>query len=271
MIAVDGEKKVLAHYAAAVSNVQIDGRVFQCGQNLDIFSVKQPGSVQHRLYIKTVNKFFEAFGAQDRLPLLYGFPGKRALRIGQMKLGYGDSIPVWVGIRRVSNRRLIWRKIPERNTCDLESVVRLWERVSQRYRVSITRNKDYIQHRYIDRPDNKYTYILIGGGSGARAWSVLKIGKNLAKLVDLIWDGEDTASLTTLDQEACRLARQAGAKHIRMWLSGDDMAKEVLESAGWEFSEHPNQVLVARSFHPEINSGDFIKRFYYTLGDSDMV
>ncbi|HSC34400.1 MAG TPA: hypothetical protein VLG45_03920 [Thermodesulfobacteriota bacterium] len=111
----------------------------------------------------------------------------------------------------------------------------------------------------------------IGKGEGTSAWAVFKIEKNIAKWVDLIWDGESGDALAALDDEVCRLARRAGAGSIRMWLSGDDKAKDVLKSHGWEFSEHPSQVLVARSFHPEINSGDFIKRFYYTLGDSDMV
>jgi hypothetical protein len=271
MIAIDGEKNVLAHFAATLTDVQIDGRIFRCGQSLDIFGLKRPVSLQHRLYAKTGNKFFDTFGAPDGVPIFYGFPGKRAHRHGRMQIGFGNSVPVWVGTRHVKNRRLIFWKVPERSTCDLESVARLWERVSNRYPVSTIRNTTYLQHRYLDRPDNKYTYLQMGAGSVTKAWSVVKIEKNMANWVDLIWDGESKDAIVALDGEVSGLARRAGAKLISMWISGDDRAKEVLESIGWEFSEHPRQVLASRSFHPEINSGDFIRRFYYTMGDSDMV
>lgn len=271
MVAIGDGKDVLAHFAATLTDVQIDGCVFRCGQSLDIFGLKCQVSLQHRLFAKTGNKFFEAFGAPDTVPIFYGFPGKRAHRHGRLEIGFGNSVPIWVGMKRVKNRRLILKKPPETGACDLESAVRLWERVSNRYPVSTIRDTNYLKHRYLDRPDNDYTYLQMGSGYETKAWSVVKIEKNTAVWVDLVWDGENEDAIAALDYEISRLARRAGAKFISMWISGDDKAKEVLKSIGWEFSEHPSQVLAARSFHPEINSDDFIKRFYYTMGDSDMV
>ena len=271
MVAVDAEKEVLAHFAATLTDVQIDGRVFRCGQSLDIFGLKRRVSLQHKLFAKTGNKFFDNFGAPDTVPIFYGFPGKRAHRHGQLEIGFGNSVPIWVGMKRVKNRRLIFKKTPEAGVFDLESAVKLWERVSTRYPVSTIRDTNYLKHRYLDRPDNNYSYLQFGTGSETKAWSIVKIEKNVAVWADLVWDGESEDAIAALDDKVSRLARRAGAKLISMWISGDDAAKEVLKSIGWEFSEHPRQVLAARSFHPGINSDNFIKRFYYTMGDSDMV
>ena len=90
------------------------------------------------------------------MPLLYGFPGKRALRLGQLKLGYGEPVPIRLWQREVTHRRLIWRKRSPQTAPNLTAFERLWHRAAGRYPVSTIRDASWLKQRYLERPNSPY-------------------------------------------------------------------------------------------------------------------
>jgi hypothetical protein len=57
-----------------------------------------------------------------------------------------------------------------------------------------------------------------------------------------------------------------------LWLRGDDGAKVLLADQGWAMEPHPEDLrMVARAFHPALDLTDIARRFYMTMGDSDLV
>lgn len=271
MVAVDEENHIFAHYAATLVNISVYNKIYNCGQPVDVYSLKQPGSVQHRLYLKTVREFFKTFGAKNKIQLLFGFPSARVLKLGQLKLDYGDPVPVDIGKRTVKNRKLIFKKKPKQIVCNLDRLERLWSRSSYRYPVSVVRDARYIKKRYLDRPNNKYFYLTIDEGDETKVFSVFEFNKSSIKWIDLVWDGEKKQHLLAMDELVEKTTRLAGVRHNEMWIANDTEAEEVFIQRGWEFSPHGDLFLVAMSFHPDLDSNNFINELYFTLGDSDLV
>lgn len=270
MVAVDENDHVFAHYAATLVDITVDGEVYRCGQPVDVYSVKQQGSVQHRLYLKTVKEFFKTFGAEDKIQLLFGFPSARVLKLGQIKLDYGDPVPVIVGNREIKKRRRIFKKIPKNYDCDLDAIEELWHRCSHRYPVSVVRNADYIKKRYLNRPDNRYFYLTIKEGKETKVFSIFEYNRHVIKWIDLIWDGNNAEHLISMDDKIKEVTRLAGVAGNEMWIANDAETKEILIKRGWQFSPHHDLFLVAMSFHSELSSNQFINELYFTLGDSDL-
>ena len=88
------DDELLAHYAGAPVRFQVDGRVWPAVQIVDVFSTPAGRSrfARRGVWVQTVEAFFAAFGTSGRYPLLFGFPGLRALRLGVLQLGY-DALP----------------------------------------------------------------------------------------------------------------------------------------------------------------------------------
>jgi len=271
MVAVDEKNSVFAHYAATFVDIVVNGKVYKCGQPVDVYSVKQKGSVQHRLYLKTVREFFKTFGAKDKIHLLFGFPSARVLKLGQIKLDYGDPVPVIVGKRAIKNRRRIFKKRPKNYNCNLHAIEELWARSSHRYPVSVIRNANYIKRRYLERPKNKYFFLTIEDGEEIKVFSVFEYNKFSIKWIDLIWDGDDREHLIAMDELVEKVTGLAGVKGNEMWIANDQKAEDVFIKRGWEFSQHHELFLVAMSFHPDLDSNKFINGFYFTMADSDLV
>jgi hypothetical protein len=272
MIAVDQSNKILAHFASTFADMNIRGKVYNCGQGVDVFSNRQSGSVQHRAFIKTGQEFLNTYGHRDKIiDLSAGFPSSRALRLEKLKFNYCEGVPVIVGKNEVKNKKLLFKKNPVNNTSGLDAVQYLWNRSSSRYPVSIVRNARYIQRRYIDRPSNNYFYLSVEDGGEIKVFSVLSYEKHTIKWVDLIWDGADTKDLIKMDEQVQEVSRLAGVGSIEIWIHNDPGAKDILIDRGYEFSPHGDLFYTALSFHPDIDADKFVSEVYFTLGDSDLV
>ena len=272
LVAVNTQDEIIAQYAVVHSTMQMDGNVFRAGQPVDVFCLRQDGATQRRVYSKLVLQFFDTFGKPDDLPLLYGFPGYRHIRLGQLKLGYGESVPVGFWQKNVDRRRLVMRQRPPIDAPDPDAIDRLWDRASKRYPVSIVRDADWLDRRYRKPTTTPYIHLWINEGERLSSWAVLRIENNVAHWVDLVWDGQDSGALKELERQCLETARLTGVRRMEMWLSGDEEAESIFSSVGWHRQEHPlNLQLVARSFDPRIDAPNLIERLYLTMGNSDLI
>ena len=104
------------------------------------------------------------------------------------------------------------------------------------------------------------------------AWAVATAVAGALRLADLVWDGENVATLSALDAELDRFAKRLGCAELETWLGGDPDAESVIESLGWHRCPEPNDLqLVIRSFTDRVDPEAMGARFYLTMGDSDLV
>jgi hypothetical protein len=281
MVALQGDT-ILAHYAGSAVRFQVDGRSVSAAQILDVYSTREARRrfVRRGLWVQTVETFFVNFGMSGAYPLLFGFPGRRALRLGVLQLGY-DAVtpqPITYLSRRRDQGRQDLRRLPYR--ADLiegetdPRIDQLWQRIGPSYPVAVVRDGGRFRRRYSGHPTVTYHRFLICPrfSSVAVAWGVFRDDGERLLWVDLVWDREHPGALALLSHLASRLAASSGAELEELWLNGDLAGQLLLESLGFVQQPEPRGlVLVARSFDPEVDVDALDQRVYVTMGDSDLV
>ena len=118
----------------------------------------------------------------------------------------------------------------------------------------------------------EYLHLVAREGRRPAALAVLRATGETVQWCELLWDGASVRALAALDRAAAAFARACGAARIEMWLGGDPAAEAGFTALGWDRGTHPaGLVMVARSFHPEIDVANFAGSFYLTMGDADLV
>lgn len=275
MLACDVRGALLAHYGAVPVRLQVGTTTVRAGQIGDVFTVPETrhGLGAARTYIGTVTSFFAAFGAPEKLAVLYGFPGERALRLGLARLGYDQMPPQPVSVwRRPAHRRgRLWTGHTVRTGFDPTAAESLWRGSAERYRVGMRRDAAWLSRRFTGRPGVEYMHLVAYKRHEPAALAVLRPMGETMQWCELVWDGRDRRALAALDKGAAAIARTGSARQIEMWLGGDRIAEDTFAELGWERGTHPaGLVMVARSFHPEIKVATFAGAFYLTMSDADL-
>ncbi len=279
VLAESGRGELLAHYAGIPAKFQVDGEVFQAGQIVDVYSTKRARRLFARrgVYVQTVEAFFEEFGKSGLFPLLYGFPGKRALRLGLLQLGYDamEPQPVWVWERRTSRGMFSVRRYSYRAEEVAATDPRfdaLWDRVRGRYRAAVVRDGARVRQRLAGHPSIRYRLFMVAPRLSREpvAWVAFRVDE-MVRWLDLVWDADHPGALELVAHLGRVLARQEGRAGESLWLVGDPRAEGILGRLGYQRQAEPNGlVMVARAFPggPEVTRLE--NRVYVTLADSDL-
>ncbi len=272
--------EVVSQYAAIPMRLEIDGVALGAGQPVDVFCLRRPGSAEGGLYVRTYRRFVKSFcGRQRPFQVLFGFPHDRVLRQGQLKMGYPSDpppVPAWTLPIAGKVRSLVRRAVPplapsgERWTGD--EMDRLWQRCRRRYPVAAVRDGHWLERRFASRPGVRYQHLVVRRDGEPRAWAALRrVGWEM-RWADLLWDGSRAADLEALSRRARELARRAGRRRLVLWLAGDDEAAAVLERIGFR-PRAGQELFFAHRFYDRGVAGaeEFARRFYVTLGISDLV
>lgn len=271
MLAVAEDGEIIAQYAMIYLPLWIDGRRYTGGQVCDVYRVVREASRELPVYTKTVEAFFAHFCGPERIHLLFGFPGKRALDLGTRRLGYGTPLPLPYLTAQPGRldgllSHLSGYRVERRaGFAELDA---LWQRADAP--VAVQRSVQRAQARY---PAERFQQLAASKGGQLAAWSVLQAATPVMRVVDLVWDGADRAALAALNRAWGQAMRKAGCARLEMWLSGHAQLEGALLSLGWTRIPHPLGLhLTIRSWHPDLATGtELTKRMYITWGDSDLV
>lgn len=275
----DGD--ILAHYAGVEVRFQIDGRVWNAAQIVDVYSARKArGSFTRRgVWVQTVDSFFDTFGRSGRTPLLFGFPSPRPLRLGVLQLGYDAMTPQPIRylVRRRQGsasglRRRLYRAELAR---DWEPRLdRLWGDVAGQYPVAVVRDAEHAVRRLAGRPGVQYHRFLIFPRFSFRAvaFAAFRIDGGRVRWVDLVWNHDHPGALDLVCHLSAGLTAQTGAELEEMWLNGDDEGRARLERQSFVEEPEPGKlVMVARAFDPAVDLVAMAEKVYLTMGDSDLV
>ena len=275
------EGEVLAHYAGVPVRLQIDGRLWDAAQIVDVYSSRKArGSFTRRgVWVQTVDTFFDTFGRSGRVPLLFGFPSPRPLRLGVLQLGYDamEPQPIRYLVRRPPRpaaglRRLLYRAELGR---DWEPRLdELWRQVASQYPVAVVRDAAHAARRYAGRPGVRYHRFLVLPrlSTSPVASVVFRTDGGRVRWVDLVWDHRHPGALDLIVHLSSGLAAQTDAELEEMWLNGDPDGRARLERLGFVEEREPGKlVMVARAFDQEVDLVSMGHKVYVTMGDSDLV
>jgi len=275
------DDELLAVYGGLPARLQVDGRTWSAVQIVDVLSTPAARRrlARRGVWVRTVEEFFQVFGESGRYPLLYGFPGRRALRLGVLQLGYDALEPQTIGyLRRARGAarsdlgRLLYRAELARDWEPRLDV--LWRRVRPWYPVAMVRDAERSTRRLAGRPRVRYHRFLVTPRISDQpvAFAAFRTDGKRCQWVDLVWDHGHPGALALLSRLGARLAEQTAIEGEEMWLNGDPAAVARLESLGFTCCDEPNGlVLVARSFSPSLDVTSFDGRIYLTMADADLV
>jgi hypothetical protein len=271
MLAEDTDGRLLAHYGAAPMRLQVGGLVVRAGQPVDVYST--PEARRTKVFTHCYRAFIEAFGNQNDLPLMYGFPGGVHYEMGLTQLAYEALGPVGYWHRAVGRSGRVW--LPRYRVVrgfDPDAADQLWARARVRYPVAGIRDASWLSRRFTGRPGVEYVFLTAKRRTRVVALAVVRILRERLLWADLIWDGQDPRALVELDHAADAVGRRSGCTKAELWLRGDDDAAARLTRLGWSAGTHPEDLrMVARAFHPDLDPRDVARRVYVTMGDSDLV
>jgi L-amino acid N-acyltransferase YncA len=269
--------RVVAQYAALPSRVWIDGAEHVFAQIVDSMvhpshrtGLKRPG-----LFVRTAEAFFAEYGGPERDWIHYGWPIDEAWRVGQRLLGYELVRPQLVLAREVAPRGA--RKLPE-HAFDIErfdeQVRWLWDRCASEYGASTLRDAEYMNWRFVDRPNVRYERIGVEVDGVLRGCAVMRCGDwpvaGAAVVADWLVPQSEVevgdALLAALESRARECgARQliAAAPEWHAWFAHFQERAFTVHATAYP--------LAARSFHPRFDALWLRDHWWYQLGDSDLV
>ena len=276
----DGDR-LAAHNGGIAADFQVDGRRIVALQGVDTLSLaaaeRQPE--WRDAWQRVMDLFAEIAGSRFGASLLYGFTGGRA--IGHMVArARWDSvpprrIPLLVRRRRPLSRSPASRLFRARLIGDHEPKVDLlWERVRDRYPVSVVRDAEHVRCRLGGHPSVRYhRWVITPRWSlTPAAFVAFRTDGGSCRWVELMWNGRPGA-LELADHLSRKLAEQTGAEREELWLDGDPEASRWLEYFGFEGGPDPSGVVrVIRFIDSELRADAFAPgRVYTTMADADLV
>jgi len=264
--------EIYAHYGVITCLAQVAGRTIRVGQPVDTYCRRDELAVAQRVMPKLILHFYRTFCSTDGLPMLYGFPSNRVLKLGKMKMSYGEPTPVQSWQFPVARRRWLFPSWLDSEPLSAGSVSTLWNRVAHRYPTSNIRDEQWVRNRFMDRPRNRYLHFLVQQDDIPVVWAVfVPDGKKLL-WIDCLWDGESVDAMKDVMERALTHARRGGARVIEFWLNHDEALADVLRSEGWQFSpDRENLHLATVGFDDSLDSTQYRENLYITMADTDLV
>jgi GNAT acetyltransferase-like protein len=235
--------------------------------------LRKPG-----LFASVVYAYVEHFGRVEHEALGFGLPNPPAYRIGKRLLGYSHIQDPLVHVKELPAGPQEPPALPEGLEITVSQSVepdhdRLWERTRPRFPLIAIRDRRYLEWRYTRCPVATYHFVAARRHHELRALVVFKpsyIDHDSASLVDFVWPGDDVEALRVALLHAETLARIAHRPRIEAMLPIYAAELDVLRSIGYR-SESSGFVLVGRTYHPPLTLDWVRDRWWYTLGDFDLV
>jgi hypothetical protein len=283
MMYADNDSDIVGHFAAIPMKYWIDGETVTCSHSA---AMMIDPKWQNRGLIKFVaDKLIQQLEHQ-KIPFTYGYPNDNAYELHIKLLGYEEVVQQQLLIKNIKLNEelktsvtgsLTWKNIskfgPETNE--------LWEKSKNDYKVIVERKADFLNWRYLDRPDINYYAYGVFDGSRLEGYCVLKLyqeGETLrGHFIDLFTSIDNKECGTILIRQGLKFFREMKANEVTLWMQGCSFMREMLHEngfreggisgAGWPGSTRP---MVCRfnsdkkKFQTLLNEKDW----YFTMGDT---
>lgn len=276
----DGE--VVGQYVGLPARATYGGQARIFTQIIDVAvdprfrrGLKRPG-----LFGTLADAYINDYLVSGQVSIGYGFPTPEALRIGQRVAEYVPLHPVMCLVLDLDGQdgtRPSWRTRRLRveaidrfgNEAD-----RLWTQIGPGLGVATVRDSRYLNWRYVDCPDVRYTVLM------ARRWfggeptgvAILRLGvgdQPIACLVDWLVPSGDTTTADLLLHHCERRSCEAGMAQLQAWFPPAAWPYHLLLERGYRLDPTLYH-LVALTKVSDVSLEWVNTRWYYTMGDSDI-
>lgn len=299
-IARDVEKNTTAAiYAISPVKFKIDNLVEVGSQSLDTMT-----DADYRgqgLFIKLANDVYQK-ASTDNVKLVYGFPNGNSIHGFSKKLDWQvlDPVPflikplktkyfstkikaiswfpnVNIGFKKTISNNVI---IKEENTFSDEVNI-IWKKFSQSLKIGINRDKEYLNWRYIQKPNEDYKILHAYNNSGGYIGFIVycvkgKHGGKIGYIMEYLYDPDYKIEAENLMKEAVNRIISTNADCILAWCMEHSDNYKTYRNVG--FYEMPKKLRPIElhfgvcSFDNSLNNIiNNRKNWYLSYSDSDTV
>jgi len=288
VVAVEPSGRIVGHYACISYPVVIDGAPGRSGQGVDSMVSREyrRGLKSEGLFLRTSTRYFERYGVPEENAYGYGFPNKRAYRIGVKLLHY---LPVHAPVPTLG-RNLFESsddsvldtagddagddagEIVELQAFDAR-VDRLWARLLPEVRMGTVRDAAFLTWRYLDCPFADYfAYGLLDAAGELRGLYVCREnwgGPPIQALTEFLVPDQDGPGALRLLAHAVARARATGQQRVEVWIPPARSLFDLLVAHGFWAEDSPFNLCI--KIYGERLDPEWVGRhWYYSIGDTDV-
>ena len=214
----------------------------------------------------------------NKIIFTYGYPNERAYELHKQLLGYKDiSGQNFYYYNFLQNKKKITSIMldnyvfKEIKKFDI-SVDELWDTVKGKFNVALIRKKEFLNWRYVSRPDVKYFPFGIFKEKKLLGYCVLKLYKEdkilRGHFIDIFADPKDKVVFHNMVVQSMLFFQKKGCQEVNLWLQGSNLFQNIFKEIGFFISG--SRPMICRF---NLNSENFEKiltkeNWYFTMGDT---
>lgn len=275
MAAWRGEELV-AHYGGSLRRVMAFNQPLLAWQICDaMVDPRERGVMTKRgAMFQVAAAFLELFHGLAGIPLAFGFPSRRAMRLGE-RIGHYAEVGAlrelrWLPLDKRPRLGSRLRYLNPYSQADQNRVNRLWVAMQRDHGKGILGVRDWeqLRYRYLDHPVRHYELIMVSARISSIPLGLLVLQRetDAVALTDLV---APLSQIPALLIQARRLTGLWGKTSLYCWITRQHV--DHFKTPGMEIRDIevsiPTNVWVPQPFSP----GELKDRWWLTIGDTDFL
>jgi len=284
VLGVESDGRIVAQYACLPARVSLRGENVCVGQGIDsvVHHEYRRGLKREGAFLKTARFYFEHYGVPEVNAFGYGFPNKKAYRIGVRMLQY---VPIAAPVKTLARNLINFRDDDEAavgvdRSTSAQPIDRfddradaLWTSLEPELPMAIIRDQAYLNWRYIDCPSAEHSaFGLEDGAGGWRAiWTVRTnwMGPPILAVSDYLGNPKDDGAVACMLEHVCAFARENGQQRVELWIPPTNPVYDAVIARGFVAENSPFNLCI-KIYDPTLDPAWARANWMYTIGDSDV-
>jgi len=236
---------------------------------------------QNRGLIKFVADKVLAEVENRKFLFTYGYPNDNAYELHVQHLGYSDISDQKLYEKKLNKEQI---ELPITQGSNIEfrpienfgdEINELWEQAKNNLTVALKRSPEFLNWRYIERPDHKYYCFGAYVNGKLCGYSVLKLYQEgeiqRGHIVDLFASQEDKDAGTFLVDQSLAFFNEKGMDEVNLWMQGSTFFQKILNGAGFEIVSTRPMICRLNPAGQDLKDVLTEENWYFTMGDTQEV
>jgi GNAT superfamily N-acetyltransferase len=308
----DHNGKIVGQYPMVLSDMKVGKEIVKVSQNIDLMT--HPDYRKQGMFLTLEKKALEE-GAKEGINITIGFPNTAAYP-GHLKTGWFDIGSLQIGIKPFNLKKMIGsgNQTPfikklyfvfgkmiialfyrEKKTIEFDNISiteidsfndridEFWTEVSNGYEITTLRNKNYLNWRYVNVPEVKYTIFIAEEKGKIQGYTVLRCvdeyNVKTGSIFDIFTPKDKPYITTALVSKSIEYFKNQRADLAFVLMFADKGFYKIFRNKGFIFSRFIQSGFIefgqfcAYSSHPTIPKKSLMNKedWFIQLGDSDSI
>lgn len=258
--------RIVCHYGAVRATLMTEGVASTAYAIVDVMCARR---YQGRgIFRRAAREFFARYCEGGRAALIYGFPGERHRRLGEILLGYTPVAPVYAVTKELSTPPVRWPAEVWRGLDIPEDWDARWARIEPRFHLVTRRDRETLEWRFARRPDRQYRILHLRDEAG---FAVIGLEGETAYLMEFLCERAVTPLTRMRLLVATEIAAvEGGARRLIGWFPPFATETAFLRGPGGFRGAEADHRVETRFFARSYPADWLNDNFYYSLGDYDV-